>query len=279
MPRAVVLTSVGKAGSTGGTFADTLAALANDSSSVINFESGGARILEVWGIDSDSVAEIQLIATRPESTHDQQHGVRWQIPALIPGGAAVPAAHDMLPGYGTINVYKSDTLTWQATSTAGDDLLVSYVTEYDDMPGQSAVWASWDQVQALQKSAVGIFVNAAAGTPAVYGTQRAINADDDRFHADRWYAILGVSSQVQLTTCSLIGPDWGGQRIGLPLGILHLNPTMYFVDQSVKYGKPLIPCFQANNKASVLVQLADGESGTTPKLDFFLYELTGNPGV
>ncbi len=274
MPRAVVLNSVSAAGVTGGTFSITPAINAGDSLSVANFNSGGANIIEAWGIDSDSTSEWQMIYTRPESTHDQQHGWRFQIPGLAGPGAGHNAAFDVLPGYATIELCKSDTPTINVTATTADDLLFSWVTLYDDLPGVSGVFVSPDYVKQHRKSTVGINSQAAAsGTAGAYGAQRAINADDDRLHANSWYAILGLSAGVQFTTCSLIGPDWGGQRIGLPAGFLDLRSTTWFWDQSLKWGAPLIPVFNSNNKGNVLVQIADGEASTTPGIDFLMYEL------
>lgn len=280
MPRAVVLTSASKAGTTGGTFADSLTANAGDSLAVANYNTGSAKMIEAWGMDSTSVAEVSFIYTRPEATHDQQRGFRVQIPALTPGGAGNVAAVNFLPGLGTIDLYKSDVLTLTASTTAADNILVSYQVLYDDLPGASAVFSSWDQVQALQKSAVGISVLATgSATRGAYGAQRAFNADDDRLHANTWYAILGASVQVPVTTISLLGPDWGGQRIGLPAGALDTRSNTWFVDQTLKWNLPLIPCFQSNNKANILVQVADTANAASPKIDFFLYELTGMPGV
>lgn len=280
MPRAIVLNSASKANLTGGTFADALTENSGDSRAVANFDTGGARILEAWAIDSDSVAEVEVIYTRPEATHDQQHGWRFEIPAVALGGAATNAAFNALKGYGTVELFKSDTATINVSGTAADDVLFSWVTEYDDLPGVSAVMATWDQVQSMRVSTVGIQVTAvASGTPGAYGASRAFNADDDRLHANTWYAILGATVQTQVTTISLIGPDWGGQRIGLPMGSLDLASPTWFVDQTVKWGKPCIPCFNSNNKGNVLVAVADGEASTSPKIDFLLYELSGKPGV
>lgn len=280
MPRAIILTTAAKANITGGTFADSLTAQGTDSLAVANFETGGARILEMWGIDSDSVAELQVIYSRPASTHDLTHGVRTMIPSIALGGAATNAAFNMLDGYGTIPLFPSDTGTYQVSGTAADDVVVSFVTEYDDLPGVATTFASWDQVQSMRTSSIGINCNAvASGTPGAYGTARAINTDDSRLTANTWYAILGVSVQTQVTTISLTGPDWGGQRIGCPAGSLDLRSNTWFVDQTVKWGKPCIPCFNSNNAGQINVQVADGEASTSPKIDFFMYELSGKPGV
>lgn len=278
MPHALVLTTASKANLTGGTFADTLTANAGDSIAVANYGDGGARILEMWGIDSDSVAELQMIFSRPQATHDQSHGLRLGIPSLVPGGAAVVAAQDLLPGGVVVNLFKSDTATIQVTSTAADDVLVSYLTQYDDLPGASGVFISPQQAANLQNSTVGIQVTAvASGTPGAYGASRAFNADDARLHANTWYAILGCTFQTPVTTIGLTGPDWGGQRIGMPGSVMEFHTASYFMDQSSKWGKPMIPCFNSNNVGNVLVVVADGEASTSPKLDFVLYELTGPP--
>ncbi len=54
---------------------------------------------------------------------------------------------------------------------------------------------------------------------------------------------------------------------------------MYFVDQTLKRGKPLIPFFHSADAANVLVNVADGEASTSPAVDWNMVELTGKPGV
>jgi len=281
MPYAQVLTTASKAGTTGGTFADTLSANSNDSLSVANFNTGGARVLEMWGCDSDSVAEYEFVWTRPEATHDQNHGYRVECPSIALGGAATNSAFNFLGGYDVINLFKSDTVTITVTSTASDDVLTSWVTEYDDLPGAAAMFVSPGQVAQLHKSKVGIFVGPTAGSTAggYSATSRAFNADDDRLHANTWYALLGWTVQTQVTTIALTGPDWGGQRIGGPAGSLYLGSNSWFLDQSLKWNKPLIPVFNSNNKGNILVAVADTEASTQPKIDFNLTELTGMPNA
>ena len=280
MGYANVCVSASKASTVGGTFADSLTANGTDSLNVAVFQNGTARCVNMWGIDSDSVAELEVISTRPQSTHDQLHGIRFEIAALLPGGAASVAGHNLMGEYGTFQVFSGDTLALTVTSTAADDVLVSYNLEYDDLPGVQGTFANWDQVQALRLSTVGINSAAqASGTAGAYGTARALNADDSRLHAGSWYALLGWTVRTAVTTITLIGPDWGGQRVGGPAGVLQLDNSAWFVDQSVRSGKPLIPCFQALNAGSINIQVADGEASTTPNIDFLMYELTGRPGV
>lgn len=276
MPRAIILNSAAKVATTGGTWGDTLAACSGDNASVANFDTGGARILEAWACDSDSVAEIRWFYTRQDSTHDQSYGMRFNIPALTLGGAGTNSAFPLLPGRITVPLYKSDTPTIQATTTASDDIVLTWITEYDDLPGSSAVFATWDQVQSLRKSTLGLRCAPVAGTVGVYGAARALNADDaGRLHSDTYYAILGATSQLVCTTIALTGPAWGGYKIGFPLGATNLNSDSWFVDQSEKWAKPLIPVFNSNDAAGINVYALDTEASTTPLVDFLLYELTG----
>lgn len=279
MPPVAVLTTASKANLTGGTFADSLSANSGDSLSVNSFTSGGARIVSAWAIDSDSVMEGELYYTRPESTHDQINGFRFQVPSVALGGAATNAAFNVLGTGVEIPVFVNDTATVKVSGTASDDAALSYLILYDDLPGAGpAQFTSWDRVQALRKSNVGINLAAvASSTPGAYGAARAITTDDNRFHANTFYALLGWTVQTQVTTISFIGPPWGGQRIGGPAGALYLNTSTYFKDLSAAHNLPLIPYFNQADAANILCYVADGEASTSPKIDLNLVELTGSP--
>jgi len=280
MPYAQVLTVAGKSTTTGGTFGDTLTALTGDSLSVANFDSGGARVLEAWAVDDTSAAEFSFVWTRPEASHDQSRGIRQSVPGVQGPGAGKTQAFPLLTGAATVKLFKSDTVTINVTSTTADNVMAAWVTEYDDLPGASAVFTNPSQLDALRKSTVGIRVSASgSATRCTYGTTRAFNADDARLHANTWYALLGANSQVIVNTCALIGPDWGGQVIGFPLGYLQVASSSWFLDQSIKWNKPLIPCFNSNNAGNILVKIADTASAPAAQVDFLLYELTGMPGA
>jgi hypothetical protein len=278
MGYARILSSASKASATGGTFADTLTANSGDSLSIANFVNGGARITHAWGIDSASVAELAWTFTRYDSVHDQQRGLRVEIPSLTPGGAGNVAAHTLFKPPFKLDVFSGDAGTLTVTSTAADALLVSWLTEYDDLPGTRAMFASWDQVQALKATVIGLNqLPVASATKSAYGATRALNADDTRLSADKYYAILGVTVQTQVTTIALQSTTWGGQTIGIPSGALDLDNNMWFVTESIASNKPLIPIINANDAGNVLVKVADAAASTSPKLDWHMYELKSNP--
>jgi hypothetical protein len=151
----------------------------------------------------------------------------------------------------------------------------SWITEYDDLPGAQGNFVRPDFVTQHHKSRVGIRNSAQAntGTAGQYGTTRAFNADDNRLHANTWYAIEGINVQTFVHTVSLIGPDWGGQRIGAPAGSVQIESSSFWLDQSMKWNKPLVPVFNSNNAGNVLVAVQDSVTSTTPQIDFQLVEL------
>jgi len=278
VPPALVLNSASKANTTGGTFADTLTANSGDSLAIANFVNGGARIVKMWGIDSDAVAELALTDSRFDSVHDPQYGVRANIPALIPGGAAVVGSHDIIDPPANIPVFAGDTLTFTVTTTAADDVLVSWLTQYDDLPGTFGQFASWETVQALRETTIGLrCAPVASGTPGLYGTARALNADDTRLTGGKYYAVCGWTLQTVCTTITLKGPSTGNNRVGLPGGALTLDTTMGFVELSKTFNQPLIPILNGYDAASYFLEAADGEASTSPKVDLFMYQLSANP--
>jgi hypothetical protein len=275
MPYAQVLSSAFSACPNGGTFGDNLAAATGDSLAVANFATGGARVLEAWAIDNLHAGEIEVIYTRPEATHDQSHGWRSSVMAAAFNVVGHVGEVNLLSGLETLTLFKSDSPTISVTSTANDVFVYQWVTEYDDLPGASAAFIGPADVQAMHKSRVGIRVAAVANTSTAgqWGATRAFNADDDRLHANTWYAIEGVNMTLPVVGVSLIGPDWGGQRIGLPAGSIQIQSSSWFLDQSVKWGKKMIPVFNSNNKGNVLVQSCDTTTSTSALFDFQLVEL------
>jgi hypothetical protein len=289
VPYAQIWTTTSVASSAGGTFADSGVANQGDSTAVANFgnalgpNGSGARILEAFAIDNAHVAELAVIYSRPESTHDQFHGWRSSIAATAFNATGNVKSVSLLGGAMTLNLFRSDVPQVLWTSTATDCLIYAYLTEYDDFPGGAASFVTPSVVDAGFKSRVGIRSSAVTSTTTAgaYGAQRAFNADDPRLHANTWYAIEGINVQSPCFAITMLGPDWAGQRIGVPAGAINIEASSWFRDQSVKWNKPMIPVFNSNNAGNVLVQAIDASTSLTPQADIQLVELnypsTWNP--
>jgi hypothetical protein len=281
VPRAVVLNTVSKAATTGGTFADVLTINSGDTLNIPNLQSGQGKIMRMWGVDSDSVAELALTAGRVESIHDPQYGVRFNIPSLAGGGAGNNAAFPLIEAPNYLDVFTGDALTFTVTTTASDDVVVSWLTEYQDLPGVQASFANLASVQANRFTEIGVrCAPVASGTIGAYGTARAANADDTRWTGGRWYAILGFTVQTIVTTVSFKGPMWGNFRFGAPAGTPFQATDNYFVQLQQQYpNENLIPVFNGYDAGSVLLEVADAEVSTNPKVDIIAVECKNNPAI
>lgn len=287
MGYAHVWTTAFNASTSGGTFADNLTANTGDSLAVANFGTAtlqngmGARIVDAFAIDSAHTGELEVYYTRPLSTHDQQHGWRSQIMAAAFNTVGHVKAVRILQGPDQVELFRSDTPTVSVTSTASDVVVYGYTTEYADLPGAQAAFVTPSFVYANWKSRLGIYVNAesSTATAGAYGATRAINADDDRLHANTWYAILGLTAGAPFFAVTMTGPDWGGQRIGIPAGSIEIISEQYFVDAALAWNvggqqTPTVPIFNSNNKANILLQVVDASTSLSPGIDLTLVELT-----
>ena len=278
MPQAIILNTASKANTTGGSWGDTLTANSGDSLSIPLTDDDQNYIHTMWGIDSDSVAELALTDTRSDSIHDPQYGDRFQIASLIPGGAASVGSHYFVRPPSSIQVFPGDTLTMTVTTTAADDILVSWLTRYNALPGVSASFTTWEQVQSLKETDIGVYcAPVASATPGAYGAARALSADDNRWTGGKYYAILGWTQQTICTTLAFSGQAWGNNKIGGPGGALTLDTTNYFVDLYLETGIPCIPVFNGYDAAQVYMYAADGEASTSPKVDIRAYQLKSKP--
>jgi hypothetical protein len=275
---AIILNTASKASTTGGTFADTLTANSGDSLGIPLTNDSENYIFKAWGMNSAHVSEIAVTDTRSDSIHDPQFGVRWNISALQPGTAGTNGSRTLLSGPTNIQVFPGDTLAMTVTSTASDGVLASWLTKYNSLPGVSGNFARWEQIQGLRDTTIGVrCAPVASGTVGLYGTTRAINADDARWTGGKFYAILGWTQQLVCTTVAFSGQAWGNNKIGGPGGVLTLDTTNYFVDLYHETNIPCIPVFNGFDAANVFLSVADDAASTSPKIDVWAYELSGNP--
>lgn len=280
MPRAIVLNTASKSSLTGGTFADTLTANSGDSLTIPNLQTGQGKIVEMWGNDSASVAEIAVTDGRVDSVHDPQFGVRFMLPGTAGGGAGKSYAFPMISPPNYLDVFTGDTLTFTVSGTASDAVQVSWLTEYQDLPGVQASFANWQSVVNNRFTEIGVRCNAVgSSTAGSYGTARAANADDTRWTGGRWYAIIGFTVQLPVTTISFKGPMWGNFRFGVPAGYTYYNTANFFYELQARYpNENMIPVFNGYDAGSVLLEVADTAGATSPKIDILAVECKNNPG-
>lgn len=266
MGAALVGTHTFKNALAGGGF-EALAAGAGDALAVPNFAPGSkAWLIEAWGTDTVSVADFGI---RSPSFHDNTRGIRL-------ADNLKPAAGDpnlLLPYLVRQPLYASDVLIAEVSATAADKAALDFLTYFENLPGADQRLATWAEIDARAIDMVGVFVGPTAGAAGDWGAVRALNADDDRLIANTDYAILGAVSQLRCGAIALTAPETSGRKITMPLHPIESISAGWFVDLSQKYGLPLIPIINSNNRGNITLQAADPNGATVPHPTLILMEL------
>lgn len=147
-------------------------------------------------------------------------------------------------------------ITIKGTATVAQDDTFALMLLYDDMQGQRAVLADAAAVNAGIQHIYTVPWNPAATVAAKALTgESAINATNDNMIANRKYALLGYSVNVQVGTIFFRGPDTGFGVVPMP-GLTDLNTTRdWFLRLSMLQGKPLVPIIDSGNKAATYVSM------------------------
>ena len=162
-------------------------------------------------------------------------------------------------------------LSVQCYGTASDDVIVTLLIYYQDIPGIDARLATYDYVKSNTKNIVGINTNLTPGD-GVAGTAVALNASDNRLHANTDYALLGYSSNLAFASLTVSGIDTGNLKVGGPVTGEPDHDAMMYVDYARAYNAPLIPIINSNNAGSTTLVGAGTDVGACV-VDVFLAEL------
>src|SRR5262245_46805669 len=152
MPAGLQVLNFYKQSLTGGAF-EALSAGTGDSATFFNVPQGSAAYLgEIWGVDDANPCEVSLTASR---FHDQVYGIRANIPD---GDLVAPTDRCSLLSPSGLDqpIFPSDVLTVQANGTASDNVNVTLVVYYADIPGIAANLVTYDFVRSALKNLVGI---------------------------------------------------------------------------------------------------------------------------
>lgn len=252
---------------TGGAF-EALAPGTGDSATFFNVPQGSfANLSETWGVDDASPCEVSLVASR---FHDQQFAIRAELPD---GSTLAPVNRATKVDTAGIDqpIFPSDVLNVQVNGTAADNVNVTLVLYYADIPGIQSRLFTYEQVAAAAGNRVGINVTLTPGA-GDWGASVALNAADNRLHANRDYAVLGFTSTTPLAAVGMSGIDVGNLRVGGPVLADGDHDSTLFIDLARAYNAALIPVINSNNAGNTLLQAADPAAGATA-IDVQLVEL------
>lgn len=225
---------------------EALSPIGTDSATFYNVPQGSvAYLAELWAVDNLHACEISVTASR---FHDQVYGIRGSVTS---GATTAPINRSVPISPIGIDqpIFPSDVLSVQCNGTASDDVIVTLLIYYADIPGIDARLATADYVRNNTKNIVGINTNLTPGD-GVAGTAVALNAADNRLHANTDYALLGYTSNLAFASITASGIDTGNLKVGGPvLGDPSHDAYMYY-DYAKAYNAPLIPIINSNNAGS-----------------------------
>jgi len=223
-----------------------------------------AWLLQAWA--HNLVAGMMRI--RSPKLHDNVDAIRSRV---------LVATLDPLMAMGAPQqLYPQDVLIHELAGSAVGGQIESICTllYYEDLPGQNQRLITSDQMRARKRHIHGVRLAITLGTTTGYNGARAINADVDQLHANTDYAVLGISSDIDTAAICLRGPDTGNLRVSVPGSTKLWQLTeRWFVKLSDEYKTPLIPVFNAANKAATLIDAVNNQAGGTCNATIWLAEL------
>jgi len=228
------------------------AAFTGDSLTIKN-SKGAAKVISIWAFNQ--VEGFHQIAF--PSGHDTTRGWRSIVEANSPTFR--------LPNGLPMEVQPQElmTITIAGSNTAGDVETGHMLVHYDDLPGVTQRLATWERVQAaVMKGAKQTTVQATiTGTAAGYSGAELINAESDLLRANSDYALVGIETSTPVGAVTIVGPDTGNVKIGVPGDALNSQVTAgFFGLLSRALNMATIPIINSGNKNSTFIGVAANEN-------------------
>jgi hypothetical protein len=258
---------------TGSTTFDNLTAGSNATFTVRSFVDGSNCYLEdVWASNDDSIFQLSIRSPR---MHDQVKGLLLAGTNLSTTNEQVFLPQPLLPGYMMQRLYSTDVLTVQVNGTAADVFNAAFNVRYENLGGINARLYRWEQINPLIVNYVGILTAPVpSATAGQWGAAYVLNSGDNRLKANTDYAILGYTCSRTVTAVAIAGTDTGNIFVGGPGGYSTEITGDFFIESSIKYGRPSIPVINSNNAGSTTVQIADILTSGTPNVTWIMAQLS-----
>ena len=187
-------------------------------------------------------------------------------------------------------IWNVDTLTVQSTTVASQTAATSYLIGlqmyYQNLGSATQRMMTPAQVSSYSQPAAKIGTHyvswvrpSSAGTAGVLGAGVAINATNDQFYADGYYALLGYLCPVSVGAVLLNGIDTSNVYVGGPGSSDPLITRSYFLDLSMRQNSALVPVIKANNKAGTFIYVADPATTSTAVTIGLIWVYLGSLGA
>jgi hypothetical protein len=223
--------------------------------------TSGISLLDAWR-ESGHVGYFTIVSPKLVPT---SNGIRIATPTgLSITSLAGPPYQQLTP---------QDTLTISDDGTAADVDLVAIQTYYQDLPGVAMTLKSASDISGITDFVFGWPVAVTSSGTAGNQNTTVITTTIDQSTANRWYAVLGYLTDIQLGAVGIQGVDTSATFIGGPGSTTPWFTSRYFEQLSAKTGMPCIPLFNAANKSNTFVVAADHAASVAANVTLILAQL------
>lgn len=244
----------------------TLTMNSGDSATVRNADFSSVIAMLNFGYNNNAAG---IATIRSPKLHDNVQGIRSRIPAASNQPLMIPGLYQKL--------FPQDNLTFQQSGSAvgGQIEAAWFMNYYSDLPGANSRLIG---IPELMQRTVNVWtteVPIAPGSAGGYSGAVAINSTFDNFKANTDYAVIGWTVDALCSVVGIRSPDFANLRVGGP-GLLSARwlTDRWFYHHSAHLGIPLIPVFNAANKASTIVDIMQNQAGGAVNVTVYLHELS-----
>lgn len=221
-------------------------------------------LLTLW-VNFAVVGETRV---RSPKLHDNVQGLRFAVQANVPEPLLDPMFKQILIPQDTL------VIEGQAADAATDVNALFLVLFYEDLPGTQARLGMPEFVKSKMVHVVTVENTLATTATGDWGGEEAINAEFDLLKANTDYALVGYQCQEAGGAIRWRGADVGNLGIGGPASIDEVTLTArWFTWLSERSGLPCIPIFNSANRAGVLIDASQDDTGTDITVNSIFCEL------
>jgi hypothetical protein len=234
---------------------ETAVTFATGDSGTVRFfnTTARARLIQA-GRQGAAEGYLQILSPR---LHDNVIGLRFRC-------VETPSVFNM-PPESAQELAPSDVLTVNMTGGTAEHESGYLTIYYSDLPDTAQHLAMWSDIQSHISHLHMVEVDFTDSSTAGTWVDTAFNATQDQFKANRWYAVLGYTTDVSLTAIGVKGTMTNYLRFCGP-GVTATDDTAnWFIDIGRQHNLPSIPVWNANNKAATYLSSIGVGAGTATK--------------
>lgn len=180
----------------------------------------------------------------------------------------------LLPRESWQGLFPSDTLIVEVTGGTAETDLGILGTYYESLPGSDARLNMWGDISGIIENIKSVQVAVTSSATIGDWVDTVITTTEDQLHADTDYALLGYTTDSALSVIGLKGQETGNLRACGPGVSTSYDTSEWFIQQGDRSGLACIPVFNANNRQSVYVSVADNAASSAANVTLILAQLS-----